>query len=85
MKKIIDIKVDTETVPNYIFYHITYGKLKMSVTTRTTTLSVTVRIMNASNAVWGGLGKDFPSLQMAIDNYKNPKIKECLESIKIKS
>lgn len=43
---------------------------------------VNVTVKNASHKVWKGMGKDFPTIEAAIANYKDSKIKAIIKSVK---
>ena len=41
---------------------------------------VNVRVKNASHKVWKGMGKDFATIDEAVSNYKDGKIKAIIQS-----
>lgn len=43
---------------------------------------VNLKVKNASQRVWRGMGKDFNSFEEALSNYKDPKIKAAIEAVK---
>lgn len=43
---------------------------------------VNVAVHNASHRAWRGLGKDFSTLEAAVDNYKDEKIKAIINAVK---
>ena len=46
---------------------------------------VNVTVNNASHRAFRGLGKDFPTFEAAIENYKDSKIKAMIEAAKFEA
>jgi hypothetical protein len=61
----------------YFYVELRLGKRHLSVVI--TPHNVQVCVHNASNRVWRGMGKSFPALEAALDNYSTPAVRSMIE------
>lgn len=59
----------------------TTGKHSVMVFVYLSRSEVRVIVQNAMNQAWRGLGKEFASIQAAIENYKTADIKAMLQAV----
>lgn len=58
--------------------HVACGKVEAAVSVMTHGLQVCC--MNASNRVWRGAGRFFPSVEAAMENYKSAEMKAIIQA-----
>lgn len=71
-------KAETYTnLGRYFYCDMTSGKHTVLVCVKPRGLQVIVQ--NDSHRVWRGMGKDFPSVEAAVANYKTPAIRAMIQ------